>query len=97
LNELTLAQLLEEVEVCDVHRRYEAYYLLSLRLTLGYKSSEIHLWILWDRVVHHNVELLKRNTTRGYIRENERCDLLLLELLNRLAQLELWHVTDQLN
>jgi hypothetical protein len=43
------------------------------------------------------VELLKRNSSRSHVSKNEGHDLLLLNLLNRLAELNLRHVPNQLN
>jgi hypothetical protein len=58
---------------------------------------EVNLGIRWNRVVYNDVEILKWDTTSGDICENEAAYLLLLNLLNRLAELNLWNVPNQLN
>jgi hypothetical protein len=97
LNELTLAQLLEEVEVRDIHRGNKTDYLLGLRLAFSDESREVNLWVLRNRVVYDNVELFEWNAARRDISQNQRRDLLLLQLLNSLAELNLGHVANQLN
>jgi hypothetical protein len=58
---------------------------------------EVHLRVRWNGVVHYDIEILKWDTSRGHICENEAPDLLLLDLLNSLAELDLRHVAHQLN
>jgi hypothetical protein len=85
------------VEVSDVHSSNETDNLLGLRLTFSYETRKINLRISRNGVVDNNVKILKRNATSSDIGQDKRRDLLLLKLLDRLAQLELRNVSDQLN
>jgi hypothetical protein len=58
---------------------------------------EVHLRVGWNGVVHYDIEVLKRDTSSGHICENEAPDLLLLDLLNSLAEFNLRNVAHQLN
>jgi hypothetical protein len=57
---------------------------------------EVDLWVRWNRIVYNDVEILKWNTTSGNICKNKARYLLLLDLLNRFAELNLRNVPNQL-
>jgi len=48
LNKLCLSELLQKVEVGNVHRGHEAQDPLGLGLSLGVKALEVYLWICWN-------------------------------------------------
>jgi hypothetical protein len=97
LHELKLSELLKIVEVREIKRRYQADYLLGLSLSLALRvAMEVNLRIRWNGVVYNDIEVIKWDTTSRDVGENEAPNLFLLDLLNRFAQLYLWHVPNQL-
>jgi hypothetical protein len=57
---------------------------------------EVNFRIRWNGVVHDNIEIVEWNATSRDIRENEASDLFLLDLLDRLTELNLRNVSNQL-
>jgi hypothetical protein len=97
LHELKLSELLKIVEVREIKRRYQADNLLGLSLGLALRvAMEVNLRIRWNGVVYNDIEVIKWDTTSGDVGKNEAGYLFLLNLLDRLAQLDLWHVPNQL-
>jgi hypothetical protein len=84
------------MEVGEIHGSHKADNLLGLCLALCGKAMEVHLGICRYRVVNNYIKFLKRNSACCNICEHKRCDLAFLKLLNSFAELNLWHVADQL-
>ena len=98
MHELKLSELLQIVEVRKIKRGYQADDLLGLSLGLTLRvAMEVNLRIRGNGIVYNDIEVLKWNTTSRDIGKNEAGNLFLLDLLNRLAELNLWHVPNQLN
>jgi hypothetical protein len=97
LSELKFSELFEVVEIGEVKRGHQADNLLGLSLCLALRvPMEVNLRIGWNGVVYNDIEIIKWNTTSGDVGKNEAGYLFLLNLLDRLAQLDLWHVPNQL-
>jgi hypothetical protein len=97
LSELKFSELFEVVKIGEVKRGHQADNLLGLSLCLALRvPMEVNLRIGWNGVVYNDIEIIKWNTTSGDVGKNEAGYLFLLNLLDRLAQLDLWHVPNQL-
>jgi hypothetical protein len=96
LPELEFSEFLEVVEIRDIQRGNEAYHLLGLTVGTARNTVEVNLRITRHRVVNYDIKVLERNAACCNIRKNKRCDFLLLDRNNRLTELYLWHVSDEL-
>jgi hypothetical protein len=97
LNELKFPKLFEVVKIRKVESGNQADHLLRLALSLTLRVPvEVDLWIGWHRVVNYHVEIIKRHSASSNVGKNEARDLLLLNLLNCLAQFDLGNVSNEL-